>query len=180
MKKQQSSFKYFIACRETGDKIEGFASYEEAKNGLSSYEEADKIDGIYVEDFYEITREKKYIDSSNIEKVKKFLYDLLPDVDVSKHFYLDEFDFRDPFNSIWMMMRKSNGFATELYYEKDSFDYSEEDYKLIQDCILGAKKNGITLTEFQAEMAISLDIISQREEALEAAESKIIDFFNNL
>ena len=43
-----------IRDREAGNVIEHFNTVEEAKKTLERYEEQDKKDGVYVEDFYEI------------------------------------------------------------------------------------------------------------------------------
>ena len=43
-----------IRDREAGNVIEHFNTVEEAKKTLKRYEEQDKKDGVYVEDFYEI------------------------------------------------------------------------------------------------------------------------------
>jgi hypothetical protein len=45
---------FSIRCKQTGVLIEKFANLEEAKNTLLGYEIADKKDGIYEPDFYEI------------------------------------------------------------------------------------------------------------------------------
>lgn len=46
--------KYIIQDREAGNKIEEFNSLEEAEKALAEYEEQDKKDGTYEENFYEI------------------------------------------------------------------------------------------------------------------------------
>ena len=46
--------KYVIRDREAGNEIERFATREEAEKQLAVYEEQDRADGIFVEDFYEI------------------------------------------------------------------------------------------------------------------------------
>ena len=45
---------YVIRDREAGNEIERFATREEAEQQLAKYEEQDRADGIFVEDFYEI------------------------------------------------------------------------------------------------------------------------------
>ena len=45
---------YVVRDREAGNVIEHFNTVEEAKKTLERYEEQDKKDGVYVEDFYEI------------------------------------------------------------------------------------------------------------------------------
>lgn len=49
--------KYVIQDREAGNKIEWFETLEEAEKCLKEYEEEDKKDGIYEEDFYEIVED---------------------------------------------------------------------------------------------------------------------------
>lgn len=46
--------KYVIRDREAGNEIEWFNSKEDAEKMLQQYEESDKKEGIYSEDFYEI------------------------------------------------------------------------------------------------------------------------------
>lgn len=46
--------KYVIRDREAGNEIERFATREEAEQQLAAYEEQDRADGTYEEDFYEI------------------------------------------------------------------------------------------------------------------------------
>lgn len=46
--------KLVIRDREDGNIIEEFNTMEEAENKLKEYEESDKKEGIYEEDFYEI------------------------------------------------------------------------------------------------------------------------------
>ena len=49
--------KFVIRDSEAGNLIDTFNTLEEAKNELSDYEEQDKKDGTYEEDFYEIVEE---------------------------------------------------------------------------------------------------------------------------
>lgn len=51
--------KYIIQCKENGDLIEEVETLREAKEILNKYEEDDKKDGIYEEDFYEIAQLNK-------------------------------------------------------------------------------------------------------------------------
>lgn len=46
--------KFIIQDREAGNVIESFNSYEEAFARLEQFEEADKEEGIFEKDFYEI------------------------------------------------------------------------------------------------------------------------------
>ncbi|KEI35822.1 hypothetical protein [Allofrancisella frigidaquae] len=46
--------KYEVQDRETGNSIEVFNSYEEAKNALEEYESQDENGGVYEEDLYVI------------------------------------------------------------------------------------------------------------------------------
>lgn len=46
--------KFYIQDREAGNVIDWFKTKEEAEQQLAQYEESDKEEGIYVEDFYEI------------------------------------------------------------------------------------------------------------------------------
>ncbi|TDT71725.1 hypothetical protein EDC55_11058 [Allofrancisella inopinata] len=46
--------KYKVQDRETGNQIEIFDTYEEAKNALGEYEAQDENDGTYEEDLYVI------------------------------------------------------------------------------------------------------------------------------
>lgn len=45
---------FYTACRENGDFIDNFDSYEDAMNAIKQYEAADEADGIYEEGFYDI------------------------------------------------------------------------------------------------------------------------------
>lgn len=45
---------YIIRDREAGNMVDYFDTLEEAQTALAEYEEQDKKDGIYEEDFYEI------------------------------------------------------------------------------------------------------------------------------
>ena len=45
---------YVVRDREAGNVIEQFKTIEEAEAALRSYEESDKREGIYEEDFYEV------------------------------------------------------------------------------------------------------------------------------
>lgn len=49
--------KYTIRDRECGWEIDTFNTYEEARQEIDRYEAADKADGTYTEDFYEIVDE---------------------------------------------------------------------------------------------------------------------------
>lgn len=49
--------KYIIRDREAGNIIDRFNTLAEAEAELRAYEEADKKDGIFEEDFYEIVEE---------------------------------------------------------------------------------------------------------------------------
>lgn len=46
--------RYLIRDRESGNVISKFATLKDARMALELYEEQDKVDGIYKEDFYEI------------------------------------------------------------------------------------------------------------------------------
>ena len=45
---------YVVRDREAGNVITQFKTMEEAQKEIEKYEEQDKKDGVYVEDFYEI------------------------------------------------------------------------------------------------------------------------------
>ena len=51
-----SDYEYVVQCRETGDRIEGCASLDEAREVLARFYAEDEREGILVEDFYEIAR----------------------------------------------------------------------------------------------------------------------------
>ena len=53
-RKENEMNKFKIQDREAGNLIEVFNSKEEAIKALAKYEESDKAEGIYEEDFYEI------------------------------------------------------------------------------------------------------------------------------
>ena len=46
--------RYVTRDREAGNVIDEFATLEEARNAIETYEEHDKQDGTYTKDFYEI------------------------------------------------------------------------------------------------------------------------------
>lgn len=46
--------KYYTADREAGNFIDSFDTYQEAAEAIRAYEEEDRADGTYTEDFYEI------------------------------------------------------------------------------------------------------------------------------
>lgn len=48
----------FVACRETGEILEECTSIEEALAVIASYEEEDKLDGIYSEGYYDVVDEE--------------------------------------------------------------------------------------------------------------------------
>lgn len=45
---------YWTACRETGDFIDCFKTYEDAVKAIEKYEDEDKAEDNYTEDFYDI------------------------------------------------------------------------------------------------------------------------------
>jgi len=45
---------YKIICKENGNVIDTFQSYDEALDALSEYEYQDSKEGIFIENFYEI------------------------------------------------------------------------------------------------------------------------------
>lgn len=49
--------KIYTADKEAGNKIEEFATIEEAKKAILEYEKDDKKEGIYTPDFYDIVNE---------------------------------------------------------------------------------------------------------------------------
>ena len=51
--------KYYTADREAGNLIEAFNTYEEAKQAILAYEEQDKADGTYEENFYAVVDEDR-------------------------------------------------------------------------------------------------------------------------
>ena len=48
---------FYVACRETGEFIEMVDSVNDGRNLIDEYEEQDKRDGVYIEDFYDIVNE---------------------------------------------------------------------------------------------------------------------------
>ena len=48
---------FYVACRETGDFIEMVDSVNDGRNLIDEYEEQDKEDGVYIEDFYDVVNE---------------------------------------------------------------------------------------------------------------------------
>lgn len=55
--KENRSMKVYTADKETGTFIDEFESIEEAKAAIEKYERADKADGTYEEDFYDVVDE---------------------------------------------------------------------------------------------------------------------------
>ena len=60
---------FIIQDRESGNKIDEFATLEQAQNALTKYEETDKAEGTYTPDFYQIveifyTVERTYTDTA--------------------------------------------------------------------------------------------------------------------
>lgn len=49
--------KYYTADRETGTIIDEFATMADAIKAIEGYEEADKADGTYEDDFYDVVDE---------------------------------------------------------------------------------------------------------------------------
>lgn len=49
--------KYYVASKESGDFIDSFETVTEAAQAIKKYEEQDKEEGIYEDDFYEIETE---------------------------------------------------------------------------------------------------------------------------
>lgn len=49
--------RFWTAYKKTGDKIQYFDSYEEAKKAINFYEIIDKIYDCYTEDFYNIVND---------------------------------------------------------------------------------------------------------------------------
>ena len=45
---------YKIVCKETGNIIDTFQTFDEAQTSLSEFEYQDSMNGIFIEDFYEI------------------------------------------------------------------------------------------------------------------------------
>lgn len=52
--------KYYVCCRENGDKIELVDSIGEGLALIEKYEESDKVEGIYEENFYEVKEFSEY------------------------------------------------------------------------------------------------------------------------
>ena len=50
---------FYTACRETGDTITWFDTIEEAREAIKYYEQIDKNEGYYTEDFYCIQDENR-------------------------------------------------------------------------------------------------------------------------
>ena len=59
--------KYIIRDREAGNVIEECATLEEAKQKVEEYENSDKEEEIYVDNFYEIVENKKFLLKSFID-----------------------------------------------------------------------------------------------------------------
>ena len=63
------TYKYNVRDKEAGNVIDTFNSYNEAEKALANYNETDMLDGIFVEDFYEIT---KTINDDNSTTIKSY------------------------------------------------------------------------------------------------------------
>ncbi|MBQ0099361.1 MAG: hypothetical protein KBS91_02300 [Firmicutes bacterium] len=46
--------KYFTVCKQNNQVIDEFNTYEEAVDEIKRYEQEDKNDGVYEEDFYDV------------------------------------------------------------------------------------------------------------------------------
>lgn len=70
--KDFKEIKYWTRDRETGNKIESFETLEEARAAILAYEEQDKADDTYSEDFYEIYNEEneEIVEQINVDKEK--------------------------------------------------------------------------------------------------------------
>lgn len=56
-KKEMKEMKYYTADREAGNRIECFDTKEEAMKAIKRYEQEDRDEGIYVENFYDVEEE---------------------------------------------------------------------------------------------------------------------------
>ena len=50
--------KFWVRCAETGDFLESFSTFEGAMKRIRDFEERDKAEGIYIEDYYDIWEEE--------------------------------------------------------------------------------------------------------------------------
>lgn len=62
--------RFWTACRETGDKIEFFDSYENAERAIILYETLDKMGGCYTEEFYSIVNDDYCIVDENGNEIR--------------------------------------------------------------------------------------------------------------
>ena len=66
---------YVIQNRETGTFIDRFEILDEAVEQLYNYEEENKRDGVYVEDFYEIVEQVEHEDSDKVSIFASYIDD---------------------------------------------------------------------------------------------------------
>ena len=52
---------FTIRCRENGDIIDRFETFADAFTALDEYEQADRNDGAYTPDFYEVLKDDEVI-----------------------------------------------------------------------------------------------------------------------
>ena len=60
--------KYYTADREAGNRIDCFSTKEEAMKAIERYEQEDRDDGIYVENFYDVEEEPEGMDDFKFTK----------------------------------------------------------------------------------------------------------------
>lgn len=61
---------FWTACRETGDLIDCFSTYEDAINAIEKYEEEDRADNDYIEDFYDVVNDDHCSVDENGNEIK--------------------------------------------------------------------------------------------------------------
>jgi len=116
--------KYHTRDQKTGTKIDCFNSFEEAENKISEYEEEDKENGEFTENYYEIKTELEF-SSEEMRGEREYFWDILKEEYPKINIYATERDVSDKCIDYAIELANCNNHAFSIH---DAIDFYIKHY----------------------------------------------------
>ena len=100
--------------------------------------------------------------TNNTATIENFLSGLITDIDILNLINLEDINFSDPYNSIYEMIDRNNGFDMEVIYYASAMEYLMENDNSLRKSLEIAHELGYTADKINSELLASL-LKSQNE-----------------
>ena len=118
--------------------------------------------------------------TNNTATIENFLSGLITDIDILNLINLEDINFSDPYNSIYEMIDRNNGFDMEVIYYSNAINYLRENDPSLKESLGIASEYGFELDSLSSETLASLLKSQNERENFTELESEINDFFTEL